>query len=224
MQTDTLSDTSHMKKHKPGITGAILAGGMGRRLGGVDKGLMPVAGRPMVERILACLVPQVDRVLINANRNLADYGRYGYPVVQDRDSGYQGPLAGMASVLAAADTDYVLCVPCDATWLPPDLAQRMRAALADGQGMVCAVHDGAWLHPVCSLVPRALLPDLRQWLADGRREVAGWLQKQGLVTVSYPEWPSVYWSINTQEDLASVERKLQASKTCPPAFAIEGAA
>jgi molybdopterin-guanine dinucleotide biosynthesis protein A len=213
-----------MKKSKPGITGVILAGGLGRRLGGVDKGLMPVAGRPLIERTLGCLLPQVDHILINANRNTAHYSRYGYPVIADANTSYQGPLAGMASALAAADTEHVLCVPCDAAWLPPDLASRMRNALADGRGAVCAVHDGAWLHPVCSLIPRALLPDLRQWLADGRREVAGWLQKQGLVTVSYPEWPSVYWSINTADDLASVERKLQSSPIMPPALILEGAA
>jgi molybdenum cofactor guanylyltransferase len=213
-----------MKKPTYSITGAILAGGLGRRLGGVDKGLMNVAGRPLVERLLGCLVPQVDRVLINANRHVDEYARYGFPVVTDKHADYPGPLAGMASVLAAADSEYVLCVPCDATWLPPDLAQRMKAALAGSEGQVCAVHDGAWLHPVCSLIPRTLLPDLRQWLGDGRREVAGWLQKQGLVTVSYPEWPSVYWSINTPDDLASVEKKLQSSKVSPPRFILQGAA
>jgi molybdopterin-guanine dinucleotide biosynthesis protein A len=209
-----------MKQRKPGITGAILAGGMGRRLGGVDKGLMTVAGRPQVERILDCLAPQVDQILINANRHREEYARYGHPVIADLTGDFQGPLAGMASVLAAAGTERVLCVPCDATWLPPDLASRMCAALAESRARVCAVHDGTWLHPVCSLVPRALLPDLRHWLAEGRREVAGWLHKQGLVTVHYPEWPSVYWSINTPDDLASVERRLQT----PQAQVLKGAA
>ncbi len=216
--------TDSMKKHSFSITGVILAGGLGRRLGGVDKGLMNVAGRPLIERTLGSLVPQVDRVLINANRNIDAYARYGFPVVTDKHPDYQGPLAGMASALAAADSEYVLCVPCDATWLPPDLASRMKAALARDEGKVCAIHDGAWLHPVCALIPRALLPDLRQWLGDGRREVAGWLQKHGLVTVSYPEWPSVYWSINTADDLASVERRLNTGKTTPPEFILQGAA
>lgn len=213
-----------MKQHKQGITGAILAGGLGRRLGGVDKGLMPVAGRPLIERVLGCLLPQVDQILINANRHRAEYARYGHPVIPDPTTGYLGPLAGMASVLESARTEYVLCVPCDAAWLPPDLASRMLAALAEGRGQVCAVHDGAWLHPVCSLIPRALLPDLRQWLAGGRREVAGWLQNQGLATVSYPEWPSVYWSINTPDDLVSVERRLHASAQAAPSLILEGAA
>ncbi|HXG29318.1 MAG TPA: molybdenum cofactor guanylyltransferase MobA [Nevskiales bacterium] len=213
-----------MKAHTPSVTGAILAGGLGRRLGGVDKGLMPVAGQPLIERALACLLPQVDQVLINANRHHAEYARYGYPVVADGSGDYQGPLAGMASVLAAAHTDYVLCVPCDAAWLPPDLVSRMLAALAEGRGKVCAVHDGVWLHPVCALIPRSALPDLRRWLAEGRREVAGWLQNQGLVTVDYRDWPSVFWSINTPDDLAAVERRLQSSPVAPPALILKGAA
>jgi molybdopterin-guanine dinucleotide biosynthesis protein A len=190
----------------------------------VDKGLMPVAGRPLIERVLGCLLPQVDCILINANRHCTEYARYGYPVVVDRDSGYQGPLAGMASALAAADTAYVLCVPCDAAWLPPDLVSRMLATLVGSEARVCAVHDGTWLHPVCSLIPRALLPDLRDWLAQGRREVAGWLEKQGLATVNYLDWPSLYWSINTPDDLTAVERRLQASTLTPPALVLEGAA
>ena len=213
-----------MKQHQPGITGAILAGGLGRRMGGVDKGQLAVAGVPLIERVLGCLLPQVEHILINANRHTAEYDRYGYPVITDQTSGFQGPLAGMASVLAAAETEFVLCVPCDAAWLPPDLATRMATALANSQGRVCTVHDGVWLHPVCSLIPRALLPDLRQWMTEGRREVAGWLQKQGLVTVSYPEWPSVYWSINTPADLASVERRLRANPVAPPALLLKGAA
>jgi molybdopterin-guanine dinucleotide biosynthesis protein A len=212
-----------MKTTKPGMTGAILAGGLGRRMGGADKGLLTVAGRPLVERLLDSLAPQVDRILINANRHRDRYASYGHPVVADQFAGHQGPLAGMASVLAAADTEYVLCVPCDAVWLPPDLASRMRAALAAPHAKVCAVHDGAWLHPVCALLPRTLMPDLRDWLAQGRREVAGWLQKQGLATVTYPDWPSVYWSINTPEDLASVERHLQAAPSAP-ALPLKGAA
>lgn len=191
------------------ITGAILAGGRGSRVGGLDKGLMTVAGRPLIEHLLDSLRPQVDHILINANRHADIYSSYGYPVIPDQLDHYQGPLAGIASILAAARTDYVLCLPCDAVALPADLAVRMLAAIANGNKTVCAVHDGHWLHPVCSLIPRRLLPDLQGWLGEGRRDVAGWLQTQGLATVSYPEWPSCFWSINTPDDLAAVEKQLQ---------------
>lgn len=201
-----------------GVTGVVLAGGRGRRLGGVDKGLLAVAGRPLIERVLERLKPQVDGVLINANRNAGRYADYGHAVIGDSGAGYEGPLAGMAAALAAAKTEHVLCVPCDAALLPTDLAQRMRATLLDGAGSVCAVHDGVWLHPVCALIPRALLPDLRHWLADGHREVAGWLQRHGLATVRYPDWPSAYWSVNTPEDLAHLEQRLGSDR------ALQGAA
>jgi molybdopterin-guanine dinucleotide biosynthesis protein A len=210
------------RKHN--LTGAVLAGGLGRRLGGIDKGLMTVGGLPMVERVLGSLVPQVDRVLINANRHAPQYARYGFPVVADRESGFQGPLAGIAGALASAETEYVLCVPCDAAWLPPDLASRMREALQKSDGTIAAVHDGTWLHPVCCMIPRALLPDLRQWLSEGRREVSGWLQRHSLVTVDFSDWPSAFWSINTPEDLATVEKRLQNSTTQPPRLILEGAA
>lgn len=214
-----------MKQRKDGITGVVLAGGLGRRLGGTDKGLMPVAGHPLIERVLGSLAPQVDRLLINANRHAAEYARYGYPVIADRETGYPGPLAGMACALDAARTPYVLCVPCDAAWLPPNLVARMRAALtALPEARVCAVHDGKWLHPVCALIPRVLLPDLRRWLAQDRREVAGWLQKHGLATVHYADWPAEYWSINTPADLAAVERRLRASPVLPPVLTMQGAA
>lgn len=213
-----------MKKHIPGITGVVLAGGLGRRLGGIDKGLLPVAGRPLIERSLACLIPQVDQVMINANRNAAEYARYGYPVLSDSMGGNPGPLAGMLSAMQAAKTEYVLCVPCDAAWLPPDLANRMLSTLATSGNKVCAVHDGAWLHPVCALIPCSLVADLRQWLANDRREVAGWLQKHGLATVRFADWPSVYWSINTRDDLDSVERRLRSASVQPPSLILEGAA
>lgn len=192
------------------ITGLVLAGGRGRRLGGLDKGLLQVRDRPLIEHVLAQLTPQVGRVLVNANRNGDTYARYGHPVVADADGDYDGPLAGMASGLAAATTEYVLCVPCDAAFLPPDLAQRMRAAIEAGHGRICAVHDGVWLHPVCALIPRALLGDLRRWLAEGHREVAAWLQRHSLATVRYPDWPSEFWSLNTPEDLARLEARLEA--------------
>jgi molybdopterin-guanine dinucleotide biosynthesis protein A len=209
---------------KQSLTGAVLAGGLGRRLGGIDKGLLPVSGHPLIERVLGCLVPQVDQVIINANRHQAEYARYGYPVIVDETNGYNGPLAGIASALAAAETEYVLCVPCDAAWLPPDLASRMRTALMSSAGSVCAVHDGTWLHPVCCMVPRSLLQDLRSYLGQGRREVLGWLQRHGLVTVNYSDWPSVYWSINTQDEVAAIEKRLQYTETQPPLLILEGAA
>ena len=115
------------------ITAAILAGGRGTRLGGADKGLEKLSGRPLVAHIIAALVPQCGTLLINANRNQPRYAAFGYPVVNDDNDDYLGPLAGMLSVLRAARTRHVLCVPCDAPLLPADLTTRLWRALTDKQ-------------------------------------------------------------------------------------------
>ena len=142
------------------ITGVVLAGGRGRRMGGVDKGLMPLAGRPAVAHVLDRLAPQVDRLLINANRNRAAYAAYGHPVIADRTGDFAGPLAGMAAALAVAETELVLTVPCDTPWLPADLAARLHAARARDAAAIATVADGATTHPVFALLPRGLGPSL----------------------------------------------------------------
>src|SRR5687767_8689050 len=107
-----------------GVSGIVLAGGQGRRMGGVDKGLKALRGKPMVEWVLARLAPQVDEVVINANQNLEIYRKLGYPVVTDEISGFAGPLAGLHAGLKAAKHDLVVTVPCDSPFLPEDLVSR----------------------------------------------------------------------------------------------------
>src|SRR5260221_1425552 len=114
-----------------GVTGMVLAGGQGRRMGGVDKGLQPLHGKPMVAAVLARLAPQVDEILINANQNLADYGRFGYRVVPDAIGGFAGPLAGLHAGLGEATHEVVLTVPCDLPFLPMDLSARLPQDLRD---------------------------------------------------------------------------------------------
>ena len=107
------------------ITGIVLAGGQARRMGGVDKGLISLCGRPMVEWTIRALRPQVETIAINANRNSDLYAGFGYAVVADNDSGFLGPLAGMASGMRAARTTHILTVPCDSPLIVPDLAERL---------------------------------------------------------------------------------------------------
>jgi molybdenum cofactor guanylyltransferase len=111
------------------ITGVILAGGRGSRLGGVDKGLVPLHGRPLIEHVIDALRPQVGALLISANRNRDIYASYGYPVIADVMGDYDGPLAGMLSAMRAAGTAYILTTPCDAPSIPADLARRLAEAL-----------------------------------------------------------------------------------------------
>ena len=119
------------------ITGLILAGGRARRMGGQDKGLIPLAGRPLIAWVIAALQPQVGRILISANRNQADYAALGFPVIEDEAggaelAGFQGPLAGIAAAMTLAETPWLLTLPCDAPLPPADLASRLATALVHG--------------------------------------------------------------------------------------------
>src|SRR5438132_12731327 len=111
------------------VSGIVLAGGLGRRMGGVDKGLQPLHGKAMVEHVLARLAPQVDDIVINANQNLERYAAFGHQVVSDRVGGFAGPLAGLHAGLEAIAHPLAVTVPCDSASLPSDLVPRLRAAL-----------------------------------------------------------------------------------------------
>ena len=142
------------------ISGVILAGGLGRRMGAVDKGLQAFRGRTLVEWAIARLQPQVAEILINANQNQDRYGSFGYKVISDLVPDYAGPLAGLHSALTSASRDLVLTVPCDSPFLPADLAQRLHSALRSASADVAVACTGTRAHPVFCLVRRSLLPHL----------------------------------------------------------------
>ena len=185
-------------------TGLVLAGGRGERIG-ADKGLLLLHGRPLIEYALERLRPQVQALLISANGNLAAYESYGHPVVTDRRPDFQGPLAGIEAGLAAANTGWVLCVPCDATRLPDDLALRMHARLQETGAELCVVENADGLLPTCCLLPRSLLGDLSDYLDEGERGTGTWLRRHAPATVDYRNWPRHGWSVNTPQELAALE-------------------
>lgn len=154
------------------VTGLILAGGQGRRMGGRDKGLEPLAGRPLVAHVLDRLAGQLAGVMINANRHLDRYADYGDRLITDLEGGYQGPLMGIYSGLRAADTPWVLVVPCDTPALPMDLVPRLVAGLNDCD--IAVAHDGERLHPVVALL-RTRWPTTwaRPWPRASARSTAG---------------------------------------------------
>ncbi|WP_428614086.1 molybdenum cofactor guanylyltransferase MobA, partial [Shewanella sp.] len=140
----------------PQIDAVILAGGMARRMGGNDKGLVELNDRPMIQHAIDRIKPQVKQILINANRNQSRYAEFGYPVLSDEDSGYLGPLAGMITALGQTQADYLMVVPCDCPLLPTDLVQRMLNAIqAEGAEMAVA-SDGKREQPVVLLMKPAL--------------------------------------------------------------------
>lgn len=167
------------------LTGLILAGGAGRRMGGADKGLLDFQGRPLVAHVIERLAPQVANLLISANRNLDIYVRLGYPLVSDIQPDYPGPLAGLAAGLAACQTDWLVCVPCDCPALPLDLVSRLFAAVTKESALMAVPVTEGQLQPTFQLCHRSLLPALSAYLASGERRVSGWCRQQGAVEVAF---------------------------------------
>jgi molybdenum cofactor guanylyltransferase len=187
------------------ISGLILAGGQARRMGGRDKGLLPFAGRPLVAHLLTALSAQVAERLINANRNLADYARYGVPVIPDLHPGFPGPLAGIAAGMRRARHDLLLIVPCDGPYLPADLAVRLREGLLQSGALACVAHDGERLQPTYALLHRSLLDGIEERLERGEHRLKSWLAEVPSEQADFSDQPAAFLNINTPEELARCE-------------------
>jgi molybdopterin-guanine dinucleotide biosynthesis protein A len=183
------------------VSGIVLAGGQGRRMGGVDKGLVPLRGRPMVQWVLERLAPQVGEILINANQNLGAYAAFGHRVVPDELGGFAGPLAGLHAGLAAVSHPLAVTVPCDSPFLPGDLVARLRAAL--GANDLAVAKTGEQPHPVFSLVRRSVREHLAQFLSGGGRKIDAWYASLKVVEVPFDDEADAFRNFNTREELGS---------------------
>lgn len=187
------------------ITGIVLAGGQGRRMGGVDKGLVELAGRPLVAHVVARLAPQVGAIVINANQNLDRYAAFGHPVVPDAVGGFAGPLAGLHAGMTAATTPFVVTVPCDSPFLPLDLVTRLAAARTRENAQLAVARTLDQPHPVFALVRRDVLPHLATFLADGGRKIDRWYGTLAVVEVAFDDEAEAFANINTRAELAERE-------------------
>lgn len=185
------------------VTGIVLAGGMGRRMGQVDKGLVALAGTPMVAHVLARLVPQVGAVVINANQNLERYAAFGHPVVPDEVGGFAGPLAGLHAGMARAESPYVVTVPCDSPFLPLDLVARLAAAMVAQRAQLAVAYTGAQPHPVFALVARDVRSHLATFLRDGGRKIDAWYATLAVAAVPFDDEEAAFRNINTPDELAA---------------------
>jgi molybdopterin-guanine dinucleotide biosynthesis protein A len=188
------------------ITGLVLAGGAGRRMGGRDKGLLPYHGRPLVQHAIERLAPQVGTLALSANRHLREYACFGHPVWPDACEGFAGPLAGWAAALAHCATPYLASVPCDAPHFPLDLVERLAAALAEADAEIATaaitdVDGSTRMQPVFSLLARELAQPLRDALAAGEHRVGAWAARQRQVIVIFDD-PGAFANLNTPADLA----------------------
>lgn len=195
------------------ITGVIMAGGQGSRMGGQDKGLLDFHGRSLVAHVHEGLAPQVRTVVISANRNVGQYQTYG-SVVQDATRGFHGPLAGFAAALQIATTPYILTVPCDAPNVPPQLAQRLLDAMESSDAELAVAHDGFRLQPLYALIPQCLLEDLQAFLAQGGRGVQAWYARHRIAKVDFSDYASSFRNMNTPADRLMLEGRVPLLGFC----------
>jgi len=181
------------------VSGIVLAGGLGRRMGGVDKGLQLLHGKPMVQHVIERLAPQVAEIVINANQNAETYTKFGHRVVADAIPGFAGPLAGLHAGMKAARHPLVVTVPCDSPFLPLDLVFRLHSFL--GKNDVAVAQTGDQPHPVFSLMRTGLLKNLEFFLVQGGRKIDTWYGSLKFVEVRFDDEADAFRNINTLEEL-----------------------
>jgi molybdopterin-guanine dinucleotide biosynthesis protein A len=196
------------------ITGLVLAGGRGTRMGGADKGLQWLHSEPLALHVAKRIAPQTSALLISANRHLDAYRSLGAPfnaaVIRDASNDFPGPLAGILAGLCAAHTEFVLCAPCDSPYLPLDLASRLAAALDANQADIATAttlgeNGQPAMHPVFALIRTSLADDLAAFLYSGERKVRAWYARHTTVEASFAN-ERAFYNANSLPELAVLER------------------
>jgi molybdopterin-guanine dinucleotide biosynthesis protein A len=190
------------------VTGLVLAGGLARRMGGMDKGLVELAGRPMIEHVLDALRPQVGSLLINANRNIDRYAAYGHPVVSDSLQGFMGPLAGVLTALQRLATEFLVTVPCDAPLVAPDLVGRLHAACVANDADVAVATDGGRQQPVFLLLRAGMASSLEAYLASGGRKIDTWFAQLRLAEADFSDALDTFVNVNDSDERQRLEARL----------------
>lgn len=189
----------------PSVTGLILAGGKGSRMGGVDKGLQTFRGKRLIDHVYERLAPQVGGVIINANQNQEAYRTFGVRVVSDAIGGYAGPLAGFHAGLSVSKRPFLASVPCDSPFLPEDLVARLYARIDETGAELAVAKTGEQPHPVFSLMRRGVLDHLSDFLKEGGRKIDAWYATLNVVEVAFDDEAEAFSNINTLEELESWE-------------------
>jgi molybdenum cofactor guanylyltransferase len=190
------------------ISAIILAGGRATRMNGADKGLVLLRNKPLIRHVIERLKPQADEIFINANREITQYQKFNFPVLQDEDNKFIGPLAGFELGLKHTKHDYVLTVPCDSPLLPLDLAERLLKGMLESRTDIAIASSDGSVHPVFCLCKKSVLPSLTDYLANGEHKVSAWQKSQKYAEVDFSDNPNAFINLNTFEDLAALELKL----------------
>jgi len=191
----------------PSVTGLILAGGKGSRMGGVDKGLQAFRGKRLVDHVYERLAPQVGGIIINANQNQEEYRSFGVRVVSDAIGGFAGPLAGFHAGLSVSKRPFLASVPCDSPFLPEDLIARLYARIDETGAELAVAKTGDQPHPVFSLMRRGVLDHLADFLKEGGRKIDAWYATLNVVEVAFDDEAQAFSNINTLEELSVLEKQ-----------------
>lgn len=176
-------------------------------MNGVDKGLVLLQQKPLIAHVIARLTPQVNEILINANREVSQYKNFCMPVLQDEQSDYIGPLAGFSLGLKYCKYDYLLTAPCDSPLLPSDLAQRLLAGLLEHDAEIAVASSGGNTHPVFCLCKKSVLPSLTDYIAQGERRVSAWQKSLNYIEVDFSDCVETFTNLNTFKELATLEKQ-----------------
>jgi molybdopterin-guanine dinucleotide biosynthesis protein A len=187
------------------VAGVILAGGRARRMNNDDKGLVKFKGRPMIGYAIDAMAPVGDCLYINANRNIAQYRQFGWPVISDQTDTFDGPLAGILAAMAHADADILVVMPCDSPLVKTGHLKKLLQACMENNADVAVAFDGTELHPVFCVVKTSLRASLQSYLACGRRKMADWLMQQNAVRVDFSDEPGIFCNINSACELSMLE-------------------
>ncbi|GBE08204.1 molybdenum cofactor guanylyltransferase [bacterium BMS3Bbin11] len=189
---------------KTNITAVIVAGGQSSRMGGQDKGLIKLHGKTIIEQIIEQISPQLDRVIINANRNREQYRQFGFPVIKDKIPGFQGPLAGILTALDTVNTEFIITLPCDGPQLAADYVARLSTTLAENSAEIAVAHDGFRMQQMYALIPASLAVDLTAFLKQGNRAIKLWLAQHKVAIADFSDYPEMFLNINTDEELRNL--------------------
>lgn len=183
------------------ISAVILAGGKARRMEGRDKGLQLLQGKPLVQHVIERLQPQIHEIAINANRNQAEYAKFGFPVFADELPDFQGPLSGMLTALECAESDFVLFVPCDSPFFPENLLAKFKSAVKNDRTLIAYACDEEREHPTFCLMSVALKEKLRAYLALGERRLLQFMRENSGISVMFDANEGKFVNFNTLDDL-----------------------
>lgn len=190
------------------ISAIILAGGRATRMNGLDKGLVCLQKKPLVQYVIERITPQVDEVLLNANREIAQYETFNLPILQDGNSDFMGPLAGFNLGLIHCKHDFLLSLPCDSPLIPHDLASWLMKALIEQDADIAVAKSGGYAHPVFSLMKKSILPSLTNYLEQGERKVSTWQKSLNYIEVEFDDCDDAFVNVNTFEELEALALKL----------------